>query len=525
MSAPRRASFPARRGGMVASMGAGSLQDELVRVRRERDLYARLLRLGEESDIEPFLREALSLVVDITGARQGYLELVDAAVESRRWSLAHGLSEQEVDGVRQAISRGIIAEAIASGQTILTAAGADPRFRERESVVSGRIDAVLCAPIGDDPPLGIVYLHGRMHGGTFGQDDRATAEIFAHHLAPFADRLLQQQRARDEGDATRDVRAKLQLDGVIGRTPALAAALQQVSLVAPLDVDVLLLGETGTGKTQLAHAIHANSPRRNGPFIEVNCAALPENLVESELFGALPGAHSTATQRIDGKVAAADRGTLLLDEVGDLPLAAQAKLLQLIQAKQYFPLGAKKPITADVRVIAATNVDLQAAVRAKHFREDLFYRLHVIPIRVPSLAERGADVPLLAAHFARTAAERYHLPALPLSPGAIHALEVAEWPGNVRQLEHAVQAAVIRAAGDGARQIERAHLVADAPAAGAREPVETFQDATRRFQATLVRQALEANGWNVVETARRLDIARSHLYSLIRAFGLERGAG
>jgi DNA-binding NtrC family response regulator len=295
-----------------------------------------------------------------------------------------------------------------------------------------------------------------------------------------------------------------------------------VSLVAALDIDVLLLGETGTGKSQLAHVIHVNSPRRGGPFVELNCAALPEALIESELFGALPGAHSTATQRTEGKIAAAEHGTLLLDEVGDLPPPAQAKLLQLIQSKQYFPLGAKKPVSANARIIAATNVDLEAAVAGKRFREDLFYRLNVIPVRVPSLAERRDDIPLLAEHFAHTAAARHRLPALSLSPGGLRALEVAEWPGNVRQLEHTVQAGIIRAAGAGARQIDRAHLFPEAPAATGAERPETFQDATRRFQATLVRSALEENGWNVIETARRLDIARSHLYTLIRAFGLER---
>jgi transcriptional regulator with GAF, ATPase, and Fis domain len=502
------------------AVSATSPQEELVRIRRERDLYARLLRLGDETDPALFLGEALRLVVDITGAAQGYLELMD---EERRWSTAHGFSAHEVDGIRLAVSRGIIAEALASGETILTgSATIDPRFRARESVVSGRIDAVLCAPIGKEHPLGIVYLQGRTHGGMFTQDDRVTTETFAHHLVPFADRLLQQQRRRDENDATREVREKLRTEDVIGRSRALATVLYQVSLVAALDIDVLLLGETGTGKSQLAHVIHVNSPRRGGPFVELNCAALPEALIESELFGALPGAHSTATQRTEGKIAAAEHGTLLLDEVGDLPPPAQAKLLQLIQSKQYFPLGAKKPVSANARIIAATNVDLEAAVAGKRFREDLFYRLNVIPVRVPSLAERRDDIPLLAEHFAHTAAARHRLPALSLSPGGLRALEVAEWPGNVRQLEHTVQAGIIRAAGAGARQIDRAHLFPEAPVATGAERPETFQDATRRFQATLVRSALEENGWNVIETARRLDIARSHLYTLIRAFGLER---
>ncbi len=302
--------------------------------------------------------------------------------------------------------------------------------------------------------------------------------------------------------------------------------LREVALVAPLDVNVLLTGESGTGKSQLARVIHDNSLRRAAPFVEVNCAALPEHLVESELFGALPGAHSTATRKMEGKVAAAEHGTLVLDEVGELPLGVQAKLLQLLQSKTYFPLGSAKAVQADVRVIAATNADLQTAVAEKRFREDLFYRLQVLPIRVPSLGERRQDVGDLAAHFAAAACERHHLPRVGLSPDAARALMAGEWPGNIRQLAHKVEVAAIRAAGSGAERIERTHLFSDvAPGGGEGGGSLTFQEATRRYQAKLLQKTLEEEGWNIVETARRLDLARSHVYNLIRAFGLARGRG
>jgi Nif-specific regulatory protein len=315
----------------------------------------------------------------------------------------------------------------------------------------------------------------------------------------------------------------LRADGVVGRSGALAAVLDQVALVSSLEVSVLLTGDSGTGKSQLARVIHENSPRAPHPFVALNCATLPEGLVESELFGALPGAHSTASRKIEGKVAAADRGTLFLDEVGDLSAAAQAKVLQLLHAKEYYPLGATRAVHADIRLIAATNVDLERAVAEHRFREDLFYRLHVLPVRVPSLDERRADIPLLAAYFSTDASRRHGLPERPLSPNGLRALESAEWPGNVRQLAHTVEAAVIRAAGEHAAQIEAAHLFPGSRAA-APESADgvTFQEATRRFQAEMLRQALEANGWNVVETARRLDLARSHAYKLISAFGIER---
>jgi Nif-specific regulatory protein len=306
----------------------------------------------------------------------------------------------------------------------------------------------------------------------------------------------------------------LRLDAVVGRSAALAAMLKQVAAVVPLDVTVLLTGDSGTGKSQLARIIHDNGPRAAAPFVALNCASLPETLAESELFGALPGAHSTAHRKIEGKVAAAEHGTLFLDEVGELSLAVQAKLLDLLQSKEYYPLGGTKPVRADVRVIAASNIDLQRAVAEHRFRLDLYYRLHVLSLRVPTLAERREDVVELAHHSCATACDRHGLPRLELSRNALRAIESAEWPGNVRELAHAVEAAV--------RQVELSHVFpsngADAVPA-AHKP--TFQQATREFQVQLLMETLADTGWNVNEAARRLDLARSHVYNLIRIFNLE----
>jgi Nif-specific regulatory protein len=493
-------------------------------IRRERDLYRRLLGLGAQTELRPLLAEALGLMVEVLGARLGYLELLDdtAPDKASRWSMAHGLTAAEIENVRAAVSQGIVAEALATGQTIATpSAFLDSRFQARESVRIGKIEAVLCTPIGQDPPVGVLYLQGRQGARPFTDEDRDIAEVFARQLAPLAHRLLVREQAG--ADSTQPLRTALRLDNVIGRSEALAVLLRQVALIAPLDVSVMLTGESGTGKTQIARVIHDNSPRAGRPFVELNCAALPEALFESELFGAFPGAHSTATKRIPGKVAAAEHGTLLLDEVGDLSLPVQAKLLHLLQSKQYYPLGATTPVPADVRVIAATNVDLEAAVAERRFREDLFYRLQVLPLRVPSLAERRSDIVELAPYFCAQACDDHALPRVTLSREALRAAEAAEWPGNVRQLAHAVEAAAIRAAGEGLARIERSHLF---PSAGKEsdEATEslTFQEATRRFHARLLGNALEESGWNVMEVARRLDLARSHVYTLIRAVGLTR---
>ncbi|MGH7806053.1 MAG: sigma 54-interacting transcriptional regulator, partial [Candidatus Binatia bacterium] len=228
-------------------------------------------------------------------------------------------------------------------------------------------------------------------------------------------------------------------------------------------------------------------------------------------------------RKIEGKVAAANKGTLFLDEVAELPSSAQSKLLQLLQSKEYFPLGASKPMVADVRLITATNSNLKEAVAEKRFREDLYYRLEVMPIRMPSLAERREDVADLAVHFVRQACERNNFARLEISAGGLRAIQTAEWPGNVRQLAHTMEASAIRATAEGSLAIERNHVFPPTQAkADVAEPT-TFQEASRRFQSEFLQRALDDADWNVTEVAKNLDLARSHVYNLIRAFGLKRG--
>lgn len=511
---------------------------DVARLERERDLYLRLLNLGLRDEPESFLEEALELVTRVIGAHQGYLEIDSqvGASDAPRWWAAHGFSEAEIHAVRQSISRGIIAQAIATGETIVTASAlGDERFESRMSVRGARIEAVLCAPIGTGSPLGVIYLQRRIDPGPFSEEDRRKAEMFARHVAPYADRLLARRSLAPQQDPTQPYRERLRLDSFIGRSAAVAAVLREVALVAPLDIDVLLTGGSGTGKSQMARVIHDNSLRATQPFVELNCAAMPESLIESELFGAVQGAHSTAVRRIDGKLAAAQGGTLLLDEVAELSPSAQAKLLQLLQSRVYYPLGSTRAVRADLRIIAATNIDLGSAVADGKFREDLLYRLNVLPIRMPALAERREDIADLARHFCASACERHRLPRLTISEHLLEALVAAEWPGNIRQLSHAIEAAAIRAAGAGILRIERAHVFPSSAPAPGRASADaavvqsadggtraTFQEATRRFQAQLIRETLEETGWNIVEASRRLEVARSHLYALIRAFGIER---
>jgi Nif-specific regulatory protein len=282
---------------------------------------------------------------------------------------------------------------------------------------------------------------------------------------------------------------------------------------------VLITGPNGTGKSMLARTIHNNSPRNTGPFVDLNCAAMPEALVENELFGAERGAHSTATKRITGKVAAAEGGTLFLDEIGELSAGAQAKLLQLLETREYHPLGSTTTLKANVRILSATNANLEERVAAKQFREDLYYRMHVVPLEVPGLEARRDDIPELVEHFVAEICKRHKFPLLAVSRRALAACRDATWPGHTRQLAHAIEAAVIRAHGERSSTLHEAHVFPKS--APGPDPL-TLQQATRQFQRRFVLEALEKNDWNVTETARELDLARSHLYNLINDLDLRK---
>ena len=484
----------------------------------ERDFYRRLLDLGGQHELEPLLEQALALIVEVTGARTGYLELYSEESKPRFWKAYH-CSDRDLEAIRTSISRGIIARAISEGVTIETpSAQADERFADLGSVRQHEIQAVLCAPVGIEPPIGVIYLQGRTKPGIFETIDRERAELFARQLAPLADRLVRRDDP-DRVDFTAEVRGRLRCSEIIGRSRALAQLLQSTATVAPLDVDVLITGPSGSGKSMLARAIANNSPRANEPFVELNCAAIPETLIESELFGAERGAHSTATRKLSGKVAAAEGGTLFLDEIGELSASAQAKLLQLIDTREYHPLGGSAAIRANVRILSATNANLEARVAQKQFREDLYYRMHVVPLEVPGLEQRRDDIPELVEYFAADASKRHRIPVLPVSRRALEACREAAWPGHTRQLAHAVEAAVIRAHGEHAPMLLEHHVF---PKASRETEEPTLHGATRTFQRRFLLETLERNNWNISETARQLDLARSHLYNLIRELDLKR---
>ena len=417
---------------------------------------------------------------------------------------------------------------------VAAAVQADPDVVLLDLMMPGAMDglATLRALREKRPDLPVIMMSGRA-----GLADAVRAiQLGAHNflekpLTPEGVLLsvstaLELRRARREAEA---LRAELGLSGeMVGTSPAMHRLRDMIARVAPTDSRVLISGESGTGKELVAAAIHAGSPRHDQPFIRVNCAALPRDLVESEMFGHERGAFTGAADRRIGRFELAHRGTLLLDEVGDLGPEAQAKLLRAIEAREIERLGGARPIPVDVRIIAATNKALQKAVREGSFRDDLLFRLNVIPIEVPPLRERPGDIPALVAHFASLFRVRTGRASPEWSPEAITQLQRHAWPGNVRELANIVERLVILYPGQRITPREVGQVLSvegtgpshqpDLPYAAQLEA--PLNDLLDDYERVLITRALTLSNGNIAEAARRLKTDRPNLYRRMKRLGV-----
>jgi two-component system nitrogen regulation response regulator NtrX len=312
---------------------------------------------------------------------------------------------------------------------------------------------------------------------------------------------------------------------IIGQSPAIQQVREKVRLVAPTTASVLITGENGTGKELVARALHFQSRRSHRPFVEVNCAAIPEDLIESELFGHEKGAFTGATSRRQGKFDLAHEGTLFLDEIGDMSLKTQAKILRILEEQRFERVGGSRPIQVDVRVVAATNKDLGEQIAKGAFREDLYHRINVIPVHVPPLRERREDIPLLARYFLQELAQENEASPKTLTPQALEALTVQPWPGNVRELKNFIWRVSVLTAGpviDAADLPLEAGLAGDQPASiAALLTLPDFREARARFEQEFLKRKLEEHGGNVSATAEAIGLERTHLYRKLRTLNLE----
>ncbi|HYL10417.1 MAG TPA: sigma-54 dependent transcriptional regulator [Candidatus Acidoferrales bacterium] len=354
------------------------------------------------------------------------------------------------------------------------------------------------------------------------------------HLKILVQRAAQQQELLRENLLLREeYSARYGFPQIVGEDKALKAISQQIQRIAATDSTVLLLGESGTGKELFARAVHHLSPRRDHAFVALNCAAIPEGLVENELFGHERGAYTGAGARKIGKMELANRGTLFLDEIGELPLAIQAKLLRVLEEKRFERVGGTQAIDVDVRIVTATNRDLRAAAAEKAFREDLYFRIAAVPITIPPLRERAEDIPLLADHFLKKYRTEFRKPGLGFTKEARARLSAYRWPGNVRELQNTIERAVILSDGE-AIDSATLQLPAARPAAG-QMPAGTIpenfswegtlqqvgQRALEHVERFLIENALRECKWNKTRTAQKLGVSFKTLLSKMRALGLE----
>jgi len=422
-------------------------------------------------------------------------------------------------------ARGFRVSAVGSAEEALARIAVDaPRVVVSDVRLPGRDGLALFEEIRvTRPSLPVILLTAH---GTIPDAVNATSRgVFGYLTKPFdsqtllakIDQALQLSAPASPGDASAAVGAPVEewQDGIVFRSSQMAELMAEARMVAASDASVLIRGESGTGKEVLARAIHRASPRAKGPFIAINCGAIPEQLLESELFGHVKGAFTGAGNTRPGLVQAANGGTLFLDEIGDMPLSLQVKLLRVLQERVVRPVGATRAEPVDVRVLSATHRDLDVAMAQGQFREDLYYRLDVVSLTLPRLDERREDIPLLAAHFVQLIAAKYGKPITGFAPDALEALATAAWPGNVRQLYNVVEQSCALTS----TPLIPLSLAQRAMRVPTMEAL-TYADAKLRFERNYLVQLLKLTDGNVADAARIADRNRTEFYRLLQKHDL-----
>ena len=490
--------------------------------RRLRMLYEVGNAINSEIGQPELFEHILATIFDVVPADQGAIVLWDA--ESAKWVPAASHRRQSdgaaADGACAdvAVSRAIIDEAFASGGPLFSHdAKTDLRFGPSESIETQAIRSMICCPLMvHDEPLGVLYLDTRRTTGAFTEQDVELVAAIANQAAIAIANARLHGKVREENVRLR--RALGSRHCIVGQSPAIQEVMNLVRRVSQTGATVLLRGESGTGKEVVARTIHALSNRRGKPFVCVNCAAVPETLLESELFGHERGAFTGALEQRMGRFEQANGGTIFLDEIGEMPITTQAKILRVLQEREFQRVGGTRQIQVDVRVVTSTNRDLEAAMEAELFRQDLYYRLKVIEVTLPPLRERKEDVPLLCEHFLAEVARDMSRQPPEIDPAAMEALQSHWWPGNVRELRNVLERAMVLGVGERLmlrhlpREVRRRTL-----AAGDLPEDVSLADSERRHIADV----LELAGWNKSRTANLLGISRPRLDRKIREYDLK----
>jgi transcriptional regulator with GAF, ATPase, and Fis domain len=483
-----------------ASLANKDKDDEAGELAGLRKLHEFSQRLMEIKDVSELLKALMDAVIDVTHADKGFLLLVRG--EGPEIAVARNLRQQDIPPSVRHLSDSIVSKVIAQRRPVIVSdALHDAEFQGSESVMNLKLCSVMCAPlIVQGQLLGLLYVGNDNVVNLFEERSLDVLTIFAAQ----ASLILQSALALDQLKSDRD-RLQEKLDhkhfgDIVGSCPGLVEIFKRVEKVATTDISVLITGETGTGKELIAREIHARSPRKAGPFVVVNCGAIPENLMESELFGHVRGAFTGAVATRSGKFQQADSGTLFLDEIGEMSVGLQVKLLRALQERVVVKVGDSKPERCDIRVVAATHRNLDERIKTGEFREDLYYRLNVVNLHLPPLRERGDDVLVIAKFLLAKYAVEYGAKVKGFTPNALIAMRKYSWPGNVRQLEN---------------RIKKALVLCDRSLIGpedldlfpeALEPIMALTQAREDFQRRYILEVLERNNGNRTKTARDLGV-------------------
>jgi transcriptional regulator with GAF, ATPase, and Fis domain len=484
-------------GEAPASEPGGISEEELDSYRTLHEFSQKLLA---DYELGVLLENLLDSVVDITSADKGFLILLED--DSFEIKVARNVDRENITDAVAHVSDSIIQKVIDSKEPLIVSDALNhEEFNSSQSVINLNLSSVMCVPLVDRGNLlGLIYVGNENIANLFEQRHLELLTVFAAQASLIVSNAIMVRDLQLDRKMLSEKLSEMQFGSIIGACDAMKEIFRTVEKVAPTTVNVLVTGETGTGKELIAHEIHHRSNRSDGPFVTINCGAIPENLLESELFGHVKGAFTGASQTRKGKFQAAHGGTIFLDEIGEMPLNLQVKLLRVLQEHTVTKVGATDSEKVDIRVIAATNRNLQEAVKEGEFREDLFYRLNVVLLELPPLRKRGNDVVLIAKYLINEICEDMGLPHKELGQDAIAALQKYAWPGNIRQLENRLKKAVVLADGS---MLTPDDL--DLPPE-VLEPIMPLSEAKERFAIRYVMEALERNQGNRTQTARELDV-------------------
>jgi Nif-specific regulatory protein len=460
----------------------------------------------------------LEMILEVVPAERGAILLVDDGSEEFVSSVSFSKLSGRDDTIR--VSRTAAMQAMRHGIAVLSndVAG-DASIGPAESLVGAEVSALICVPLLSlDNSLGVIYLDTRQTIMAFDEHHLQLVAAIAGIAAPAIQNMRHAERLESENRRlNQEINVQHQM---VGESKCMRDLYQFIGKVAGTDASVLVRGESGTGKELVARAIHVNSQRSQKPFVAINCATLTDTLLESELFGHEKGAFTGAVALKKGKLEVADGGTLFLDEVGELALNIQAKLLRVLQEREFERVGGTRPIKVDIRVIAATNRDLEEAVRQGAFRQDLYYRLNVISFVIPPLRERREDIPLLANYFAAESSKRVKRKTVRIAPAARACLINYAWPGNVRELENVIERAVVLGTTDNILPEDLPEtLLETAAIAGA--SITKFYDALREVKKQMLLNAIQQTGGNYIEAAKLLGIHPNNLHRLMKNMNLK----